>query len=194
MKNGLIQLAVVAVLGVCGCIKNHDAASPTTDESREYTKMSDVEGTAKVGSVDTNTRSITLTPPHGRTQTYRVSDNVRNLEKLRVGDQVLVHYHQIVEFEVRQPTPEELALNSEKHDVSRIPLAGGAKALQRRGVRVVTIESIDKGHGRMTVRNDDGQYATLEVRYPVSLLGAKAGQTAVITSAETIVGEIKRAD
>jgi Cu/Ag efflux protein CusF len=99
----LIAMSVVGLLLTAGCATAPDkppvkeekstAASqpaPTPDLSTRET----ITATATVQAIDLQTREVTLKDQKGQVFTVKVSDEVRNLPQVRVGDRVVVTYQQ----------------------------------------------------------------------------------------------------
>ncbi len=58
---------------------------------------------ATVEALDLAGRNITLRGPRGNTVTLRVGDNVRNLDRIKVGDMVVTEYTESVDIAVTKP-------------------------------------------------------------------------------------------
>jgi hypothetical protein len=148
--------------------------------------------TALVEDVDVKNRTLTLLTPDGRTVPLKVGDEVQNLAQVDKGDTLELEYLQSVEFEVRKPTKEELALSGLGVGVAgRAPLGtkpGGIVAGQQIGV--VTIESINKKQEEVTVRGEGGSM-TVKAKYPENLKVLKVGDTVVVKTTEMLAASIK---
>lgn len=96
-----------------------------------------------VEDVDVKNRTITLLTPDGRTFPLKVGDEVQNLAQVDKGDTLELEYLQSVEFEVRKPTEEEVALSGLGVGVAgRAPLGtkpGGLVAGQQIGVVTIPL-------------------------------------------------------
>jgi Cu/Ag efflux protein CusF len=99
----LIAMSALGLLLTTGCATAPDkppvkeekstAASqpaPTPDLSTRET----ITATATVQAIDLQTREVTLKDQKGQVFTVKVSDEVRNLPQVRVGDRVVVTYQQ----------------------------------------------------------------------------------------------------
>jgi hypothetical protein len=60
--------------------------------------------TATVEAIDLPTRTVTLTGAKGKTVVLEVSDAVRNLDQVKVGDKVSVEYYEGVTAEIKEPS------------------------------------------------------------------------------------------
>jgi len=99
----LIAMSAVGLLLTAGCATAPDKPpvkeekstvasqpAPTPDLSTRET----ITATATVQAIDLQTREVTLKDQKGQVFTVKVSDEVRNLPQVRVGDRVVVTYQQ----------------------------------------------------------------------------------------------------
>jgi hypothetical protein len=110
MKNrSLIMLGLLGLLLTGGCASTSDKPpareekapvatqpAPTLDLSTRET----LTATATVQAIDLQTREVTLKDQKGRVFTIKVSDEVRNLPQVRVGDRVVVTYQEAVAIQL----------------------------------------------------------------------------------------------
>ena len=61
-----------------------------------------VEVTASVEAVDAATRTVTLKGPEGRLLTVEAGQQVKNFDRIRVGDHVVARYQQAVSVELKK--------------------------------------------------------------------------------------------
>ncbi|MCP4690367.1 MAG: hypothetical protein GY859_20100, partial [Desulfobacterales bacterium] len=59
-----------------------------------------LEITATVEQIDWKNRTVTLKGPLGKVQTYDVDDSVKNLDKVKMGDTVLLRYTEAIAISV----------------------------------------------------------------------------------------------
>lgn len=62
-----------------------------------------VEVTGNMESVDTKKHTITLTGPAGNVRTFQVDPSVKNLGKVKKGDQVVLRYTESAALSVAKP-------------------------------------------------------------------------------------------
>jgi hypothetical protein len=148
--------------------------------------------TAKVESVNMTSRTLTLRTSDDRVVPLKVGDAVRNLAQVEKGDTVELDYFEAVEFEVRQPTAEELELAGIGIDVAGRAAKGQKPAALVAGERVdiLTIESIDKKKELITLKSPEG-YVTVKAKYPQNLKVVKVGDTVVVKTSELFAARIK---
>ena len=178
--KSFLLIAAVALLSACAMTKQTDVVSGIVSEGT-------VTATATVKALDLNTRQVVLQRDDGSEIQFRVSDNVRNLSQVRVGDKVKVAYYESIAYEVKKPgdgTPgadvaEELA----RAKLGEKP--GGA------GIRVLTITAtiaaIDKPKMSVTLRGPGGDIVTVRARDPKKLDRVAVGDLVEITYTEGLV-------
>lgn len=148
--------------------------------------------TAKVESVNVPQRTLTLRTNDDKVVPLKVGEAVRNLAQVDKGDTVELDYFEAVEFEVRQPTAEELELAGLGIDVAGRAAKGEKPAALIAGERVdiLTIESIDKKKELITLKSPEG-YVTVKAKYPQNLKVVKVGDTVVVKTSELFAARIK---
>jgi Cu/Ag efflux protein CusF len=145
-----------------------------------------VSATATVKAIDQKTRMVTLQRPDGSLIKFKAGEEVRNLPRVKVGDDVTVTYYESLAFEVRKAgegTP----------GASVAEAAGRAEPGDKPGAaagRVTTITTtiagIDKGAGTVTLRNAEGELTTIKVRNPDNLDRVSVGDLVDITYTEAL--------
>jgi len=138
--------------------------------------MSDaVMVTATVQAVDVKARTVTLKGPEGKVVTIKVDPSIPNLERLKVGDEVVAKYYEALAWDVKkagtstmQPGITESAGAGKE--------AGARTAIGKRSVHmVVTITAIDTAAQKVTVKEPDGPTTVIKVKNPANLEGVKVG-------------------
>lgn len=148
--------------------------------------------TATIDSVHLASRTVVLRTSDDRELSLKVGDEVQNLPQVRKGDKVELDYFEAVEFEVRQPTPEERELAGVGVDVAARAEKGDKPAALVAGQRVdiLTIEAIDKKKQLLTLQGPEG-YVTVKAKYPQNLKVVKVGDTVVVKTSELFAARIK---
>lgn len=157
-------------------------------EESELKKM-----TATIDAVHLPSRTVTLKTNDGRMVPLKVGPEVRNLPQVKKGDTVELDYFEAIEFEVRQPTPEERELAGVGVDIAARAPKGDKPAALVAGERVdiLTIESIDKKKELITLKGPEG-YVTVKAKYPQNLKVLKIGDTVVVKTSELFAARIEQ--
>jgi hypothetical protein len=134
---------------------------------------------ATVEALDRDTRMITLRNPRGNVSTFEVGDAVKNLDKVKVGDQVVVDYYESLAIEVVKPNT--AAAGKETVVDTAEPGEKPAGTLTHKTTMIATVEQIDHAAPSITLRASDGSLKTVKVRHPERLNLVKVGDTLKIT-------------
>jgi hypothetical protein len=79
-----------------------EKAGPTADAKLGVVVADLTELTATVDSVDYHKRLVTLTGPRGNTVTVKAGPQIKNLDQVKVGDQLVVQHYDSVALFVRK--------------------------------------------------------------------------------------------
>ncbi|MBS0326621.1 MAG: hypothetical protein JSS46_08765 [Proteobacteria bacterium] len=161
------------------------AVSTQTSAPGMRSVSSAVEIVASVAAIDKAHRSVTLRMPGGQMNTIEVGPEVRNFDRIKVGDRVAARYVQAVTLELRK---------ADGGPVARVESAGGIKAKPGerpaagagREVRVsAEIIALDPSTQVATLR---GPKRTIEVRVadPEQFKLAKVGDRVEATYVEAL--------
>jgi Cu/Ag efflux protein CusF len=184
----LLGSAVLCLALMAGCAKDQAAsakAKPSYFEDQRQTI------TATVEAVDQKTRMITLRGEKGKAATFKVDDQVRNLDQIKVGDRVAVGYYESIAIHVLPPGEpvNETRLSATRAAKGDQP---GAMAAQHTTL-TATVEGVDKDSSEVTLRGPAGNLRTIMVRDPKKLKNIKAGDRLQITYTETLAVDDKPA-
>src|SRR5262249_38340163 len=110
-----------------------------------------ISDTATVRAIDVPTRQLTLKSSDGRTATWDVDEQVKNLQQMKVGDQVVVDYIEGVAVYIVKPGTSPSVSSEQAADVAKPgekPSIAGAHRITLVGV----IEAIDENAPSVTLR------------------------------------------
>jgi hypothetical protein len=130
---------------------------------------------AHVKHVDLSKREVTLRGPGGRVETFEAGPEVKNLEKLEVGDRVSIRYRVGVVLRL-QPPGEESAAPEVSNQVQRTgkgDVLAGTETLRVR--TTMTVASIDTASRVVTLQAKDGKTYLVEAGPDVALDAVKVG-------------------
>ena len=178
-----ISIAGVLVLAAC-------AAPPPKPAMRENL----VQKTATVEAIDQASRLVTLRGEDGGAVVVQVSEDVKNLPQVKVGDKVVVSYYQALAAEVKKPGEGVEGVEADVSSVTAPPgsmPAAGAGVLMR---TTVTIDSVDKTMNTVTFKRADGLLRTVAVESPQGrefIKGLKKGDQVEVAYTEAMAIEVK---
>jgi len=198
MKNAfcypLVCAAVLAASQSTSLFAQETAAPKDAPLGRKETLRATL--TAEVTAVNLTNREVTLKGPQGNEVTVTVSDKVKRLGEVKVGDFVRVDYFVSVAAELRKPTPEEaehplvIMDAAGKASTNAAPAAGVA----RRFKVVTTIEALDLSAQTITVKGPLGRSLTARAADPSRLKKAHIGETIVIVYTEALALSLEKVD
>jgi Cu/Ag efflux protein CusF len=189
-------VGIVAVTNlVCGM-----AQSQTTTTLAPVTKTAHVLAnetvteTATVLHVDQSTRLVTLRDSKGNESTIKAGEHVRNLEKLKEGDEISVRYQQAISMEFfpagssEQPGVETQS-NIDRADKGQKPGGTGERSV----ATTATIQAVDLKNYTVTLKGPDGNEHTFVVKDPArqaKLSKLKVGDMVRITYMEALAVQV----
>jgi len=145
-----------------------------------------VEKTATVEDVDMANRLVTLKGPEGGMVTVQAGPEVKNLGKVKKGDQVAVKYYQAMAVDVVAPGTEG---GTATKRVTAEPGMAPAGAVARQQHRTVQILSIDKYKKAIAFRDEKGRWREVHLDRPELqhyLKDLKEGDTVEVTFTEAL--------
>jgi hypothetical protein len=171
----IIGIVAVVATTLASAAVAQEKAGPTADAKPGVVVADLTEVTATVDAVDYHKRLVTLTGPRGNTVTVKAGPQVRNLDQVKVGDQLVVQHYESVALFVRKSGEPPAAT-----EVAAVALA--PKGQEPGGVAVdtveltATVEAIDYAKRTVTLRGPEGKTKTLKVdpsveRFPQVKMG-----------------------
>lgn len=190
MKNIQRQalLAACAALTLCAGV-----ASAQTEAPRKSIEIENARGgsavlsvTGEITAVDVANRIVSIKGPRGNINDLRVDPAVRNLEQVKVGDQVRLSYRIGVAVALRKGG-----------DGIRERVETDAAAVADKGARpggvavtrttlVANVFSIDRKKNIVTLRGASGQLVDVHVRDPKAMHEVKVGDQVVANITESV--------
>ena len=117
--------------------------------------------TTTVQSVDLKTREIELKDANGKTMTMHVPENIKNLDKVKVGDTITTTYAVAVAVEIMKPGDTPAPITS-----SAMKQGGGQVVGTTEHSAVLKVDSVDVAANTVTVTGPKGRQETLKVKRP----------------------------
>jgi hypothetical protein len=148
---------------------------------------------ATVKALDLANREITLEGPRGKSETFKVGAEVRNLDQVHVGDSVVVKYTQGLLMQMQAPgeapVQPEAGVAAERAAPGAAP--GAAMAATVRAT--VTIKEIDPKSRMVTLEGPEGNLYRVKAGPKVHLEKAKVGDKLAATYAEAVAVTVEPA-
>jgi hypothetical protein len=191
-----MRLSTSAVLVAALALAVPALAQDTAGKTKATYKSKDVRTVrATVTEIDQATRHVTLKTADGKTQSFVVGPEARNLGQVKVGDEVIVQYQEALAVTVKsadpsQPLPKPTeAVASERAELGQKPGGAVARTVTLNG----TVEAIDKEHHTVTVKGSGGNTVELQVQHPERLEGVKIGDTITAEYSEALALSVQPA-
>jgi Cu/Ag efflux protein CusF len=155
-------------------------------------RMQDViEARATVTAIDRPHRLVTLRDESGRDLVVAVSDQVKRLDEVKVGDQVVVSYTEALAWAVK-PASKGTSGVSSQDSMTRAPASEPPGATVGRTTTVTTtITAIDLANGTVTLTGPAGGSQTIKARDPANLKKVQVGDLVDITYSEAVAVAVK---
>jgi Cu/Ag efflux protein CusF len=146
-----------------------------------------VKVTATVEAIDVAKRQVTLKGPRGNSVPLTVDPEVRNLDQVKVGDQVVVRYIEALSLTLKKDG-KELRGRTESSDAARAAAGAQPGAAAARQVEVTADVIAVNAKTQMVTLKGPNQTVDLKVRDPAQLKLIKVGDQiqAVYTEAVAV--------
>jgi Cu/Ag efflux protein CusF len=160
------------------------ATAPGTVKTIQTTKA-----TATVTAIDMATRTVSLRRSDGSVIDVHAGDEVRNLDKVKVGDKVTAEYTQALSLELKKGGVGAAKRVESPVEVTRAP--AGAPPSATVGMKTTILADVIAVNSKnkvVTVRGPEGHLVDLKVNDPQQLKNIKVGDQveAVYTQARAI--------
>ena len=172
------------------------AATAISSQPGKAVAAQTVKVSALVTAVDKATRNVTLKTADGRSFDVVASDQVRNFDQVKVGDELVVEYVQALSLELKKPG----ASGERKEDAGAVRAKAGEKpagAVARQVTVMTEVIDVNPKNKTITLKGPKGNVVELDVQNPDQFKVVKKGDKveAVYTEALAIaVVPAKKAD
>lgn len=200
----LSAVVAVALLAACDSKPPAEPATPPAPEpsaaapaaSPEPAKVEEtVTMSATVDAIDVEKRLVTLKADDGEVATIQVSEEVRNLPQVKVGDRVNVQYYRALGARLSTPTSPDAAtidLAAERAPEGERP----AGAMGSQLTVPVTIAAVKNDGKLVSFYGEDGLLRVLDVIRPEGqafVKGLKEGDKVELTYTEAVAVTVEPA-
>ena len=151
-----IVAILVAAAGCRGLQQHTKLPDPVTTEQL-------VESSAIVTAIDIPARMLTVTTQDGSRADVMLDPTVKNIDRIRVGDRVVVSYYQGIAAEVKQPGEGVKGVETTAAEGVAAPGEAPGAAVGTKVRTTVSVVAIDTKQNTITVRKHDGSSRTLNV-------------------------------
>ena len=146
---------------------------------------------AKVDAVDVAKREITLTGPLGRTVTYTVGDEVKNLAQVKAGDELVLKYAEALSIDLRkggEPGRQKTTTTTPVITAPQGAMPAAAKA--RQTTITANVERVDAARQVVLLQGPGGRYVEVKVKDPAAFKTIQPGDKVDATFTEAVLIEV----
>ena len=162
------------------------SSSKLASEPGKATAVHTVEASAEVVAIDKGTRTLSLKRPNGEVLEVIAGDEVRNFDRIKIGDMVVARYVASLALELRKTR------TVAGEPVVREDLAVAEQGESRgiKGSRTVTLVAevvgLNPVASTITLKGPKGKVVTLDVQNPDQFKVIKVGDQLDITYTEAV--------
>jgi hypothetical protein len=191
MKTQILAACLAAALTLPGVA----LAEPTVTGApgKGMTATDTVEGRATITAIDAKTRTVTLKSEKGEVFDVEAGPEVKQFDKLKVGDVVVATY--TASIAARIAAPGEAATPGVKESVTGTPTEGQRK-VGHEVTATLKVEAVDAAHNKVTLGDGAGRSRTIDVVNPKvqeRLKTLKVGEMVVVTYTESLAIRLEKA-
>ena len=197
MSRFLVAAAAgLVILSVAGCTHQQPSATDITTVSSEPGKgviARTIELSVQVIAIDRARRTVTLKGPDGKVADVVAGDEVRNFDRIRVGDWVVVRYIEALSLELRKTIAGD-------RDITATGAATRAAAGKRPGgavagqvTAIADVIAVDPANRVITLRGPRGNIVDLRVQNPDHFKVVKTGDQVEVTYTEAMALSVEPA-
>jgi hypothetical protein len=155
-------------------------------------KASELRATATVETIDHTTRAATLRLADGRVVRIKASDQIRNFDQVKAGDQVVVTYFESVVIQVRPAGQAEPGIAAAGASIraaqGQLPAAAELDAI----TLIATVQQIDRATQTVTLESREGTRHSVHVNNPAQFDHVSVGDTVEVTFSEALMLSVER--
>ncbi len=185
---------MIKLVGVLGLLWTLQAVAEVPQEVAGREDVTLMSITETVRAINHETRELVLEGADGILTHVVVGDNVKRLDEVEEGDEVIVDFFASNLYEVREPTKEELQqpFRELSHEVRAEAdvLPAGATLKQYRAV--CTIVDLNAVNMTGTLKDSRGKYLVVAIKNPENITKLRIGQTVVVTHTEALAVSLEK--
>jgi hypothetical protein len=151
-----------------------------------------VKVTATVLSIDMGSREVLLMDSQGKLHTINVSDEVRNLDQVRVGDKVTAEYTEAISLQLKKRGTADGPPASAQAAMVRSPQ--GAKpgaAVGRKVTAIATVVAVNPSQQLVTLRGPLGNEYLVQVLDPAQLKAVNPNDQVEVVYTEALAVSVQ---
>jgi hypothetical protein len=197
MKLNTTAFVLLLSAALAGSILNVRAQQPPTQSGLVATgpgaaaAAQTTTASAIIVGIDKATREVKLKRADGKTFEVTAGDEVRNFDKLKVGDTVRADYTQALTLELKKGGKGKASMSSHE-SMARAPVGGTPGASVGRQVTVLAdVVAVDNSKKTVTLKGPQGNDVDLNVQDPEQLKNIKVGDQVEAVYTESLAIKVE---
>ena len=150
-----------------------------------------VEARATVTAIDLPQRLVTLNDEKGDVMVVEVAEAVKNLDQVKVGDEVVVTHTEAVAWQVKPASQGAPGVSTDAAVTTAQPGEKPAGTVGRTVTVTATITAIDLANGTVTLTGPGGNAKTIKAHDPANLKKVQVGDLVDITYSEAVAVAVR---
>lgn len=194
MRKLFLSAALVAAASVPAFAQKPDASGATSTKTApgKGTTTNVARITASVEAVDAAARTVTLKGPRGNVVVLPVGPEVKNFDRIKVGDFVVVRYLQALTLELKKGGKELRQRTEREESAAAQPGERPAAGAARKITVVADVIAVDPKKMTVTLRGPK-RTVELKVRDPEQIKLVKVGDQVEATYTEAVAISVEPA-
>ena len=193
------KITIALALIAAACAATTFAQQPATQgaaiatQPGKATIAQTVDVSAEITGLDKAKRVITLKGPQGNSLDIVAGDEVKNFDKLKVGDVVSARYVESLTLEVKKTTVAKADPVVREGVVRSKTGEQPAGAVMREVTAIVDVTAVDPAKSTITIKGPTGNVRTLNVKNPDQFKVVKVGDHIEVTYTEALAVSVEPA-
>jgi hypothetical protein len=146
--------------------------------------------TARVEAIDYASRVVAVKGPLGRTVALKVDDRVRNLGKVKAGDEIVLTYAEALSVTLAPAGAARSATVTTPAPATAPAGAGPGAALAQQTKIVARVEQVDPARQVVLLEGPKARYAEVKVKDAGAFRGLKVGDSVDVAYTEAVVVDV----
>jgi hypothetical protein len=181
----IVRIAVVCVFSAAVQAAAQSAPVPVAAVAPDVTTL-----TARIEAIDYASRVVAIRGPLGRTLAIKVDDRVKNLGKVKAGDEIVLRYAEALAVALIPAGAGRSETTAAAAAVTAPARAGPGVAAAQQTKIVARIEQVDAARQVVLLEGPNARHAEVKVKDPGVFRELRVGDSVGITYTEAVVIDV----
>jgi Cu/Ag efflux protein CusF len=182
----VLAIALAAAAAPIASAQKPEVAGGITTSPGKGKAVAMAKASATVETIDQATRMVTLKMPNGEVHGFVAGEEVRNLDKIKVGDKINVGYLEALTVELKKDGKAVVG----RTDTMKVDRAAKGEApgggARREITAVADVVAVDAAAKKVSVKNGKGEIIDLNIADPEQLKLIKKGDQIQATYSQAV--------